>query len=331
MTSQGQSKFWCFTINNPKKGWDELNALSNWAYIVAGKEVGDKGTKHLQCFVAYNCRTRFSTIKNQLPTAHIERMMGTPLQAADYCKKDGDYMEFGTLPDYLGGATGGQKKAENYRNIIKSVLSGKIDDVIDLDPVCYVQHYHGLKRIAQDHPTKVETLEDVCGEWLIGPPGVGKSHLAREENPNHYDKAINKWWDGYQGEPCVILDDMDMVHSVLGHHLKRWGDKYPFPAEQKGTTVLIRPKKIVVTSNYSIEDIWGHDENLCDALKRRFKVRHIVQAFPQFAPAVAISMDEDEGYASHSTHSDGDAEYQTVDISTDNEEIEFHDEPSMEY
>jgi len=273
----GQSRYWCFTINNYKHGFDALNSVKAWTYLVAGKEVGDSGTPHLQCFVVYNVRTRFSTVKLQLPSAHIEKMMGTPEQAADYCKKDGDFEEFGELPDYKGGASGGLAKAAKFKSIIDLCIDNTLDDIIEIDPVCYIQHYHSLKRIAQDHPRKQNDLPDVCGEWLIGDPGVGKSHLARTENPDFYDKAINKWWDGYQGEACVIIDDMDLVHSVLGHHLKRWADKFPFPGEHKGTTAQIRPKKIVVTSNYTIEEIFGGcGDVLVAALNRRFQVRRIL-------------------------------------------------------
>lgn len=300
----GQSKFWCFTINN-YNGFSDLDTVKNWAYLVAGKEVGENGTPHLQCFVAYKVRTKFSTVKIQLPTAHIERMFTTPPLASEYCKKDMDFMEFGTLPDFNGatsGYKGGEAKAANYRKVIEVVINGDLDDVIEIDPVCYIQHYQGLKRIKQDHPTKPKALDDVCGEWLHGDPGVGKSHKAREEHDINeiYDKCANKWWDGYQGEEIVLIDDFDLVHHVLGHHLKRWADKYPFPAEQKGTTISIRPKKIIITSNYTIEQIFS-DPALVLALKRRFKVRRILDwklGMPIIVPAIP--------FADHSAHSEDD-------------------------
>jgi len=171
----------------------------------------------------------------------------------------------------------GTPKPKKYRHAIGLAAHGDIDDIIEIDPVLYVQHYHALKRIVQDHPDKPDDLEDVCGEWLYGDAGVGKSYTAREENPDYYDKPANKWWDGYQGEDCVLIDDLDMVHAVLAHHLKRWADRYSFPAEMKGTTVQIRPKKIVVTSNYTIEQIFGNCGEACvKALKRRFRVRRIL-------------------------------------------------------
>jgi len=96
------TRHWCFTLNN----WtsDEDDALrqlgeDSITYLVYGYEVGDNGTKHLQGYVVFAERCRLQTAKQRVsPRAHLEAKRGTPLQAADYCKKDGVYVEFGRLP-----------------------------------------------------------------------------------------------------------------------------------------------------------------------------------------------------------------------------------------
>lgn len=277
-----QSRCWCFTINNPKPGYADLYKVRNWTYMIAGKEVGAEGTPHLQCFVIYKTRTRFSTVKKQLPNAHIEVMNGNSTQAADYCKKDGDYEDYGEF-EFIdrGGSSGGTKKAINYKNIIEHAEKNNLTWIRDNEPSVYFRHYHTCKRIAMDNPVSLETLVQLNNEWIYGATGLGKSSAARLENPGAYIKSHNKWWLGYKGEDTVIIDDISKSEAIwLGEFIKNWADHYPFPSETKGDGMMIRPKKIIVTSNYSIEELWGHDEHLCESIKRRFKERHILNPFP---------------------------------------------------
>lgn len=290
----GQSKYWCFTINNPKLGWNELNTVKNWEYMVAGIELGEKTiTPHLQCFVCYKVRTKFSTVKIQLPTAHIEKMMGTPIQASEYCKKDGDFMEFGELPDYYGGKAGGDAKHARYGNAIALSKAGKFEEMEDQHPDMYWNNYNTMKRINMDHPAPVEDLVKTDNEWIWGATGVGKSFMARKENPGFFLKLHNKWWLGYRGEPFVIYDDLSRSDAGwIGDFLKTWGDRYSFACETKYGGSVIRPQRIVVTSNYSIEELFGHDEDLCAAIKRRYRSRNIVVPFAEL-PIIRSHEDDD--------------------------------------
>lgn len=117
-----------------------------------------------------------------------------------------------------------------------------------------------------------EDLADVCGVWICGKSGSGKSFEARRRAGNDvYMKRINKWWDGWDGQKTVIVDDLDTTHSFLAHDLKIWADRYAYMGEVKGGSCWMRPTQIIVTSQYRIEEVW-RDEETIDALLRRFTV-----------------------------------------------------------
>lgn len=98
-----KSKYWCFTLNNYDEG--DINQLRNLmdsgtlvSYVVFGREVGENGTPHLQGYVEF--KTRWDLVRctrSFLPRAHFEQRRGTPQEAADYCKKDGDWEQSGEI------------------------------------------------------------------------------------------------------------------------------------------------------------------------------------------------------------------------------------------
>lgn len=110
----------------------------------------------------------------------------------------------------------------------------------EIDPEIYIKHYVNCKRIRTDTrlKKKMETLDwdegNPPNEWIWGEPGAGKSRIAREENPERYDKMPhNKWWGGYEDEPVVLIDDLREDHVYQCSNLITWSDRYPFQAEIK--------------------------------------------------------------------------------------------------
>lgn len=242
--------------------------------MVYGKEVGESGTPHLQglCFFK-NARTLHQAIK-LLPECHVE--ITRNVQASiEYCKKDGDFTERGVPP--MSQKAKGDGEIDRYKQAWESA---KKNDLENIDADIRIRCYNTLKTIAKDYAKAPPDLEDVCGLWFYGDPGSGKSYAARNNYGNYYLKETNKWWDSYQNEETVIIDEVELDQGkFIGHFLKKWADRYAFDAEVKGAKLIIRPKRIIVTSNYSIKEVFGHDRILTEAINRRFTSTHFTNLF----------------------------------------------------
>lgn len=193
-------RHWCFTVNNPTDV-DQDFPQSLYTYCVVGKEVGEEGTPHLQGYMVLSKKMRLKALSKFLPRAYLAPAKGTPQEASDYCKKDGDYQEDGELPE-CPHVAGGKANARRYAVAAMHARQGDLDQVYATDPEIYLRTYANLKRIAKDNPPTVASMDNLTNQWYYGESGIGKSYKARTENPDAYIKEPNKWWDGYQGKLC---------------------------------------------------------------------------------------------------------------------------------
>lgn len=282
-----RSNSWCFTINNPTEAdAQQLVDLKPYVkYCVVGRETGESGTPHYQGYIVFVSPRTVGGVKTLLPRAHLEPRKGTHRQAADYCKKDGDYEEWGELP-----ISAAESSKEMWSSIIKNAEAGDLDKIKEDYPAMYLRYLEKLRSLARP---SVAILPELQNEWWWGPTGTGKSRSLWRSYPVHYAKQLNKWWDGYDGEEVVAIEEWAPKNECTASLLKIWADRYPFPAEIKGGKLnRIRPKKLIVLSNYSPEQCFTQVEDL-EPIKRRFKVIHFPMVTSLFVPRDPIGEDID--------------------------------------
>jgi len=285
------SRRWCFTLNNySDSDVSTMAVLDGAVYVVFGKEIGESDTPHLQGFVIFEKMKRLSALKKINSSAHWEAAKAESLRASDYCKKGSqshaEWSESGTAGPTFGiGADvteyGVLPVSQGKRTDLKRAIDD-IDDGLSMHQVAsrnkevYVKFYRGLKDYAlqvapeYSHPT-------VRGLWVWGPTGTGKSYEVRASFPSLFIKGQNHWFDGFQGQEAIFIDDftIDPLCSrqvkAWERNLKAWADSYHCTGETKGGTINLNHHHFIITSNYSIEDLFGKEEAVVEPLKRRFK------------------------------------------------------------
>lgn len=270
------SRNWVFTyfyqtVEELTAAETKLQALPH-RYVVWGRETcPTTGRAHLQGQICFANTKAFAPLKKIMP--HASRLAPTKdlFASIDYCKKGGDFYEFGTKPlsQTERGKKGGDLEKERWVHTLAAAKEGRFDEI---DPQLQVTQCRNLEYIHQralaaDKPADSTERH----QWYYGATGTGKSRKARTDHPDAYLKMCNKWWDHYANEPTVLIEDFDKKHDVLCHHLKIWADRYPFLAEIKNGTRKVRPNLIIITSNYHPCEIWSDPADL-EPILRRFHV-----------------------------------------------------------
>jgi len=248
---------WCFT-EFPSEDNEQSNEPSydqqSMNYLVYGKETcPTTGKQHWQGFVQLKKATTRSATKSKFFSdgCHLEPMRGTPEQAANYCKKEGDFQEFGEL-----SVQGKRKDLEVAKELIEG--GAKIETVAKecFGVFCrypkaiseYVQMQQPRNRSVPDDPKKSITI-------LWGDAGSGKSRTATncdDYQVIQYNPKSTFFSTAWDGSKRVIFDDVSAETFFPRGVWLNIFDPYSrqLQLNVKGGYSRFAPEEIVFTSNY---------------------------------------------------------------------------------
>lgn len=261
-----QARHWVFTINNPGDELIDGDAIPDLRYMVYQRESGEKeGTVHYQGYLEFSKPKRMGALKKIFKTAHFEVRKGTRTEARDYCMKADTRLE-GPFEwgDWIADK---QPKAKAIDTFKKAIDEGKSDkELWDSHPWQYLHFHRALGDIRLLNTSGRDWAMSIV--YILGRPGIGKSHMARTEYPLAYWKSPGQWWDGYRGQDTVILDEFSGKWFPWDYLLKLL-DRYPMNVEIKGGVVPFLAKTIVITTNREPWTLYNRWKFPLEALFRR--------------------------------------------------------------
>jgi len=238
-----RSRSYCFTLHTDEA--KEIKFPDNVRYAIYQYELTPTTNKlHAQGYMQINTPLSVKSASKILPGAHLEIAKGTLEDNIKYCSKTDTRLP-GSNP-YIFGEPLKQGQRTDLNKIHDLIKSGLTPNQIAAEcPSEFVKYSTGIRKLYDallDVPRKFKT--EVI--WLCGPTGSGKSQYAWGKAPDAYEKSNNKWWDGYNHEETIIMDDLDTTVFPVKELLKLF-DRYPYRLEIKGSSCQFNSKRIYVT------------------------------------------------------------------------------------
>lgn len=276
----GEHVAWLWTYHNYTE--EDCEKIKNWKYVkylVFGKEIcPTTGTPHLQGYVEWTSKRQFSVINklSQKLSNHINWLVarGTGVQNQDYCTKDGDYWEQGK-PSHQGSRT-------DLNSVKEMIDNGATElEIAESHFETWSRFNKSFSRYAllKSKPRNVPPTV----VWYWGLTGTGKTFKATESCSSFYIKDGTQWWDMYENEDGIIIDDFDGKWPY--RDFLRLLDRYPYKGQVKGGYVNINSPKIYITCEFPPSHFWSGNE-LAQVLRRLTLVEELKSSFHESTPEV---------------------------------------------
>ncbi len=267
---------WTFVINNP--GPEERNLFDTieCKFCVWQLERGELGTLHIQGYIIFHNPRTFNGLKRIFPRANIKPRRFSHEKTYEYHTKEHTRVEG---PFERGDPPRGQGNRSDIIELVELLHAGKFNER-QISEQCtsqFLRYGTGIRRYLH---LQMRPRSGPCTIRVFwGPTGSGKTKMAYEEarelcTLRAWDEAtsiywhspeMGKWWDGYAGQPIVIMDDYN-GGTWKRTSLLRVIDRYPIRVQCKLGSYQLSAKYFWFTSNDNPE-FWYHRH--WPALKRR--------------------------------------------------------------
>ena len=288
-----QSRKWLLTLNNPvdKGVTDEIittiiqTNLKSLIYACWSQEVGgEEGTHHLHLYLHFKSPIRFSTIKNNFNTAHIDKARGTAQQNRDYVYKEGKWLEtnksetnlrethreLGEIPEERQG------RRNDLEDLYQQIKEGKTNaEILEDSPknLLILSHIDRTRKTILEEKYK-STWRDLKVTYIFGPTGVGKTRSILEYYGYETVYRVTDYknpFDSYNQQQILVLDEYDSQLKI--QTLLNLLDGYPLELPCRYANKIACYTKVFIISNSSLseqyKDIQTDSPQVWRALLRR--------------------------------------------------------------
>jgi len=265
----GRSKYWCWTDFAVGQGHPPIDA-SRCDYAIWQREKAPSTeAEHFQGYIALRTATGLKGVQTVLGRRmHCAIAKGTVEQCIAYCSKEetrvdgpweyGDQQQFlaelgggGLGPSNRGGVAGHQGKRTDIAMWAERCKHrGGLRSCADDSPGTFVKYYRGFERIRLEYISSRSPSDAPDVRVYHGNSGSGKTRSVYDcwDINEIYQKDGSKWWNGYDGQQVILLDDWAGSDEIPPVELLKILDRYPHRVQTKGGYVVLAKAIIVITT-----------------------------------------------------------------------------------
>lgn len=217
-------------------------------------------------YVEFEKAVRLATVREFLPDAHWEIARGSKEQNIDYCTKDDTRVDGPFFSSEEWRAAGG---GQGHRSDLQRAIST-------------LKETRSLTRVAEEHPEAIIRYGrnfQFLQQLLQGPRQEGPVRVVFLQTPTGFTKTSTSqrflaarcgghegyyiwsakhdkgWWDGYEGQDWVLIDELAPKTLELGE-LLRILQELPYRVPVHGGSINMRAHNFIITTNATVTNLF---------------------------------------------------------------------------